>query len=113
MIEHEFRSVTLTPAQLEAFAEYNNRWQNDSLDAHISPIDHPDFRRIVAMGQPAVPVILEELRAKPSLLFAALEQITGENPVKEKGHDNVEDITQVWVEWGEKKRYIQPMQRVA
>src|SRR5947209_6741334 len=39
------------------------------------------YQRIIGMGPPVVPLILEELRREPDQWFWALEAITEQNPV--------------------------------
>jgi hypothetical protein len=66
-------------------------------------IEHPAFRRIVAMGNDAVPFLLRELKRKPSFLVFALGEITGENPVPLSARGKVTEMTKAWLSWGEKK----------
>lgn len=100
MLEHERFSGIHTPLQQNEFVEAKNRWYLDILDGKVDPSGHPDFHKIVGMGESAVPLILNELEVNPSLLFVALEMITGENPVPEKGYDSLEDINEYWQDWG-------------
>ena len=39
------------------------------------------YQRIIGLGMPVVPLILEELNREPNQWFWALEAITGQNPV--------------------------------
>jgi len=65
-------------------------------------ISYPAYRRIVQMGPEAVPFLLRELEREPSLLFCALQEITGENPVSPAARGKVREIAKAWVEWGRK-----------
>jgi hypothetical protein len=60
------------------------------------------YQRIIGMGWPAVPLILEELRREPDHWFWALESITEENPVPPQAAGNVRLMAQAWVEWGQR-----------
>ena len=62
--------------------------------------EHPAFRRIVAMGDPAIPLILAELRRHPDFLFLALQEITGE-PTPLAATGNPQAMISAWLEWGE------------
>ena len=65
------------------FSVLARQWNRDTM--HLSRISravaHPAHVRIVAMGEPVVPLILEELRDCPSHWFAALWTITNIDPV--------------------------------
>jgi hypothetical protein len=63
-------------------------------------ISYPAYRRIVQMGPDAVPFLLRELEREPSLLFCALQEITGENPVPTAARGKLREIAKAWVEWG-------------
>ncbi len=112
MLELGRPSGVITPVQFDEFAEAKNRWYFDTLDVRTDPSQHPDFRRIVGMGESAIPLILEELKIRPSLLYVALEAITGENPVPETGSDSLEEISEIWQRWGEQNRSIAPRDEV-
>lgn len=61
---------------------------------------HPAYRRIIELGQPVVPLILETLAAGPAQLFGALRELTGENPVPREARGNVPAMIAAWTEWG-------------
>ena len=61
---------------------------------------HPAFKAIIALGEPAVPIILD---ARPSLLVWALPAITGENPVAEGDDGKIDKLTEAWLQWGRAK----------
>ena len=63
------------------------------------------YRQIVAMGRPAIPLILEELRREPDEWFAALESLTGENPVATEDHGDIGAMTHAWLDWGREHGY--------
>lgn len=80
-------------------------WQHDcQLSSSPDQIAaHPAYRAIVAMGKPAVPLILEELRHRPDQWFRALSEITGENPVPHEHAGRVALMAADWIAWGQKK----------
>jgi hypothetical protein len=61
------------------------------------------YQRIIGMGWPAVPLILEEMRRERGQWFWALEAITEENPVPAEALGKVRAMTQAWIEWGLKQ----------
>lgn len=58
------------------------------------------YQRIIGMGWPVVPLILEELSREPDQWFWALEAITEENPVPVDAAGQVRRSAEVWVQWG-------------
>jgi hypothetical protein len=84
------------------FAELASRWRADTefLSSPAAMAKHPAYREIIAMGEPAVPLILAELEARPDFWFAALREITGEDPVPPEARGNVKAMTRAWLEWG-------------
>ena len=64
----------------------------------------PAYLRIIAMGRKALPFIIEQLKSEgddPDHWCAALEAITGENPVPEDAYGDTVRIARAWVEWSE------------
>jgi hypothetical protein len=61
------------------------------------------YQRIIGMGPPVVPLILEELRREPDQWFWALESITELNPVPSEAMGKVHLMAQAWIRWGEQQ----------
>ena len=61
------------------------------------------YQRIIGMGWPVVPLILEELRREPDQWFWALEAITDEDPVPAEAAGKVRLMAQAWIEWGSQR----------
>ena len=66
---------------------------------------HPAYRRIVAMGEQAIPLILDQLRRQPSHIFWALHEITGANPVQPASAGKVMEMIGDWLKWGAMQGY--------
>jgi hypothetical protein len=64
------------------------------------------YQRIIGMGPPVVPLILEELRRQPDQWFWALEAITEENPVPRENLGKTRLMAEAWLRWGEKRGLI-------
>jgi hypothetical protein len=64
------------------------------------------YQQIIGMGEPVVPLILEELRREPDHWFWALEAITQENPVPPEAAGKVRQMAEAWVEWGKQQGYV-------
>ena len=68
-------------------------------------IVHPAYLRIVGMGEKAIPLILEELRERPSASwFPALEAISGNNAAQTA--KNIDEAVQSWLNWGKQQSYL-------
>lgn len=76
-------------------------WERDTLHESSTSrlVSHPAFEAIVAMGTPAVPLIVERLRLAPTWLVLALPRITGENPVSEGDAGRLARMVAAWAEW--------------
>ncbi len=64
------------------------------------------YQRIIGMGPPVVPLILEELRREPDHWFWALEAITEQDPVPPEARGKVRLMAQAWIRWGEEQGLI-------
>lgn len=78
------------------------RWKSETL--HWSSIQkmisHPSYLRIIGIGKPVIPLLIRELHNNPDHWFAALEAVTGENPVPPTA--NFPQAVAAWVEWWER-----------
>ena len=94
----------------ERFKRLATQWRENSRylsnTAQIAML--APYQRIIGMGLPAVPLILEELRHEPDQWFWALEAITEENPVPPEAAGKVKLMAEAWLEWGQRKGYIAP-----
>ncbi len=113
-VEKEYRRVldiflvpvwTSEASVEQQFRRLVNDWEyntgtSSSVDAIISD---EGFLRIVRLGPKVVPMILAELRDKPSLLFVALHEITDEDPVLDEHCGDIIAMTNDWLDWGKQK----------
>jgi hypothetical protein len=56
------------------------------------------------MGKPALPLLLEVLRDKPSHWFAALRAVANVDPVDPEA--NPSEARKAWLDWGKSEGYI-------
>lgn len=84
------------------FRSLAEEWKHDT--GHLSLISkrvsHPSYKRILRMGNAAVPLILEELQRRPGHWFHALITLADDNPVPADFDGTVEDAAAIWVNWG-------------
>ena len=92
----------------DAFRPLAEKWKRET--AIVSSVSkkmrHPAYREIIALGTGAVPLILAELSKRPDHWFAALEEITGENPVSLTEKRDLTNAIQAWVNWGTRNGYM-------
>lgn len=62
----------------------------------------PHFQRIVDLGEKAIPLIIHELYKEPSMIFLALHEITGENPIPQSARGKPREIVEAWLLWAER-----------
>jgi hypothetical protein len=92
----------------QEFNERAERWEKES-GIYSSPgaaILHRDYQRIIGMGKPAIPLILERLQTSGADWFWALRHISGEEEDPAKNAQNIEEATLTWIKWGREKGYI-------
>ena len=92
------------------FQELARKWKREvghlSVSSQIAA--HPAYRSIIAMGEPAIPLILKDLQAQPDHWFEALVAISDESPdIPEHHKGDLIAISKAWVEWGKMKRHIE------
>lgn len=69
-------------------------------------LEHPAMQRIIAMGEEAIPWILDELQRDLGWYFIALYGITGEQPHPDKDAGKFDVIVEAWLTWGCERGYI-------
>lgn len=94
------RDSTKSHPSLEArFRALAKRWKADTeADSSIARmIRHPAYQEIIGMGEPVVPLLLAELEYEPDFWFAALQKITGADPVLKTSAGKIEEMAIAWI----------------
>jgi len=65
----------------------------------------PSYQEIIALGEPAVPLVLAELEREPDWWFAALKAMTGSDPVAPEQRGKLVEMTRAWLDWGRARGY--------
>ena len=94
----------------ERFQRLSNEWKHDT--GHLSTVSrittHPSYLGIVAMGKPAIPLILKDLEMEPNHWFSALSAMAGEGPnIPAQDRGDMRAICNAWLEWGKSENYIE------
>jgi len=93
-------------AGLEFFI-FSKRWKEGVvfLSSITEACLHPDYQRIIGMGDRVIPFILRELERDPDLWFWALKAITGADPVEEENRGRIKQMAKDWLLWAEDNGY--------
>ena len=99
--------VDIEPVDRERFIELADQWEIETvlLSRTDLMIKHPAHQKIISMGEPAVPLILQRMRSQGGHWFTALRDITNANPVQSADRGNVSAMQEAWLKWGEANGY--------
>lgn len=91
----------------DEFRRLAQEWKTET--RHCSKMEqitsHPAYRQIVEMGEPVVPLILQDLDRSGGDWFQALREITKTNPVPAESRGKVREIQAAWLKWGREHGY--------
>jgi hypothetical protein len=76
------------------------------LSSTTAMVAHPAYQAIIDLGQPVVPLLLQELAKEPVHWFEALQAITGEDPVPRSDWGNIPAMTSAWLAWGRSRNLL-------
>ncbi|MBA7688531.1 hypothetical protein ES703_97015 [subsurface metagenome] len=85
-----------------------NRW-HDETDHLSSPeriTKNGLYREIISMGEPVIPLILQDLQERGGLWYPALRWLSHEDPVPVEDRGEVPKMKEAWLSWGCDKGYI-------
>jgi hypothetical protein len=91
----------------KAFTALADQWRRETamLSSITNKLNHSAYLKIIAMGKPAVGLILEEMGARPAYWFKALESIVGTSPIPKDQPADLETATAAWLAWGKDRGY--------
>ena len=95
------RDSITNPLSLQArFRALVKQWKKDTeTDSSIMRmVRHPAYQEIIGMGEPVVPLLLDELEREPDFWFAALQKITGADPVPKTSVGKIEEMAKAWID---------------
>ena len=106
--------IALTSEQRQSvertFRELAARWTD--LTAYRSNVgalrEHPVAREIIALGEPAIPLLLRELAREPAVSWMVLLAATsGEDPVPPEAAGRVAAMARAWLDWGRMRGHFE------
>jgi type I restriction enzyme M protein len=91
-----------------AFATLVDQWKRETgmLSSVSKKVQHPAYQKIIALGEPAIPLILHELEERPGHWFAALQALTETSPLPDGERIDMRRATRVWLSWGKENGYL-------
>jgi len=98
------------PSLDEDFNRLAKKWREETAGFSVTAqkYAHPAYHAILVLGamhvHEVVPLILEELRARPGRWFEVLKLLTNEDPTKPE--DSFDDAVRAWVAWGIRNKHI-------
>ena len=96
-------STVAVPERLrQKFERLAATWKTESrfLSNTVQMAMLDSYQRIIGMGEPVVPLILEELERDPRQWFWALQAITEEDAVPAESRGKVREMAKAWIDWG-------------
>jgi len=100
----EYDLVTLD----QRFKELATKWYQETgaTSSITKKTSNINYLKIIALGKPVVPLILNELRRIPAPWFLALGVLTGEMEIGKEFPGDFKKIAAAWVRWGVLNSYI-------
>lgn len=93
----------------DRFRVHFAKWVQDTSakSSYAALMTHPSYQAILGLGLPAVPYLLQEISTGGGgALIAALEAITGENPIRPEHESSSKLMVEDWLAWGKANGYI-------
>ena len=90
------------------FAHLVNQWHEErgATSSVSEMVECPSYLKIIEMGQKALPLIVAQIRREaddPDHWFAALEAITGDDPVPEAAYGDTVKMAEAWLTWAKER----------
>ena len=112
-----YTAAAYSPSQVDGhtFSRLVDQWHQERspVTSHLDEIIAcPSYLRIIALGRHTLPLIVEQLKREgddPDHWCAALEAITGENPVPEESYGDTVGIAKAWISWYDRSAKFSPI----
>jgi hypothetical protein len=101
------KNAEISSEVIDKFYTLATEWQSEvaGMSSTAQMSQHPAYQEIINMGSKVVPLLLSELQKNPLYWLAALNAITGENPIKPEQRGRVKQMASAWIEWGRDRGY--------
>ncbi len=93
----------------EKFLQLAQKWraETENVSSFTDIWGSPAYREIGEMGKAVLPFVFAELRRKPDWWFAALQRITGDNPVPPQSRGVLSEMTEHWLRYAAERGYLE------
>lgn len=108
LVELQAQQISDVELLQEEFRGLADQWYEESRFLSIAKrmTALPSFRKIVDMGERAIPLILAEMQQREGHWYLALRELTGINPVPEQSRGKLEEMNEAWLQWGREQGYL-------
>ena len=90
---------------VERFEHLAEQWRTETLVSSVQDtILNPAYQQIIGMGEPALPLILQDLRRQTDHWFWALYAITGQDAASTA--QSVSEAARAWLQWGAERGLV-------
>ncbi len=92
----------------QEFAELVATWRAETagLSSPRAMARHHAYQRIIDLGEPAIPLILQDMKENGGWWDPALRALTGQNPVPESARGSPPLNDEAWLQWGLDNGYV-------
>jgi hypothetical protein len=92
------------------FRRLAERWHDETqwTSSLTEIVLNENYQRVIGLGEPVVPLILQRLADSPDHWFWALHAITGVDPVRQEDLGQFHLMRAAWLAWGEATRLYTP-----
>lgn len=99
--------VTRAVPDEQAFRRLADRWHDETWFSSVTEeiTANENYRRIIEMGEPAIPWILRDLKERGGNWFVALHEITGASPVRPEEVGFPRMMKEAWLGWARTNGY--------
>jgi hypothetical protein len=100
--------TTIEPPGVLLFNLLMREWKQETsgYSSIDKKINHPSYRKIIKIGPEVITLILKELKREPGHWFAALRELTTDNPVQIQHRGNIAEMANDWLRWGRDKNQL-------
>jgi hypothetical protein len=99
-----FPQIKIYPSTRIQFEKEAIKWRKETRLTSLTEkiVSHPSYKKIIAMGEPVLPLILARVAEGQAHWFTALRQITGERPAANA--TTFGEAQRAWLNWAKTKQ---------
>ena len=92
----------------QEFAELLATWRGETagLSSPRAIAGHPAYQQIITLGEPVIPLILQDMKDNGGWWYPALRALTRQNPIPESAKGSPPLNDEAWLHWGTENGYI-------